>query len=218
MAFLLSIGSIEAKDCIGPLHEQFNSENISRKEIQQWLSQFDPEDQETAVLLLEQVQYYSYKRLMSDLKYLHKNLLLKLKKDEFIDDADKEILFNAVDFSKTYPAKSGDLISYFYRSSNLIRAISFKNLSDLSADKNDTSDKALVLLEDYVGTGTQFLIELYSKRYHELFNSYKKVYFVVLVASTNAIKKFEKIANAEYDSLSQDFIALMDIKERHGRN
>lgn len=131
------------------------------------------------------------------------------------------MVFEAVDFSKTYPAKSGDLISYFYRSSNLIRAVAFKNPADLSAEKQDNSNKALVLLEDYVGTGTQFLFEVYSKLYRELFNSYKKIYFVVLVATKNAINKFTKLTNADYDSLSQDIFStlarLSQLRQKNGR-
>jgi hypothetical protein len=216
--FLLTVflfsGTVEAKCDIDSLYNQFNSENISQNEIKQWVSQFDSEDQDAAVLLLEQIQYFSYKRLMADLKLLHKNLLSKLKIDGFIENPEKELVFETIDFSKTYPAKSGDLISYFYRSSNIIRAVSFKNLSDLSASAIN-SNKALVILEDYVGTGTQFLFELYSKRHHELFNSYKKVYLVTLVANKNAVRRFEKITNG--DSLAQDFIAIMNIQDENAK-
>ena len=212
ISFFFTTG-IEAKVTLEPLYHRFNSENISRNEIQKWLDQFEQEDQESATLLLDQIQYFSYPRLMNDLKLLHKKLLSALKSDGFIDHAGREIAFERIDFSKTYPAKSGDLISYFYRSSNLIRAIAFKNLADLSAEKEDHSNKALVLLEDYVGTGTQFLFELYSKQYSQLFNSYRKVYFVVVVATENAIARFEKVANNEYDSLGQDFISIMNIQD-----
>lgn len=219
LTFFLSTGIVEAKYDIGSLYNQFNSENISQNEIQQWLDQFDSEDQEAAVLLLEQIQYFSYKQLMNDLKLLHKKLLLKLKIDGFINNSEKELVFESVDFSKTFPAKSGDLISYFYRGSNLIRAVSFKNLSDLfvSTEQNINSNKALVILEDYVGTGTQFLFELYAKRYYELFNSYRKVYFVVLVATKNAVNRFEKITNGDYDSLTQDFISILNIQDENAK-
>ena len=210
---IFSITEIEAKYSIDPLYEQFNSENISRTEIQQWLNQFDREDQDSAALLLEQIDYYSYKHLMVDLKVLHKQLLAKMKIDGFIENPENELVFEKVDFSKTYPAKSGDLISYFYRSSNTIRAVAFKNLKDLSTDKKDHSDKALVLLEDYVGTGTQFLFELYTKQHHELFNSYKKVYFVVLVASKNAINRFENVSNGDYAPVADAFISIMNIQD-----
>lgn len=215
LILLLSTGIVESKCDVDILYNQFNSENISKNKIEEWLQQFDSEDQDAALLLLEQIQYFSYKRLMTDLKLLHKNLLLKLNKDGFIDNPEKEVVFESVDFSKTYPAKSGDLISYFYRSSNLIRAISFKNLADLSKENHVNSNKALVILEDYIGTGTQFIFELYSKKYRELFNSYKKVYFVVLVATKNAIHRFEKIAEGNYESLAQDFISILNIEDEY---
>lgn len=202
----------EANASLETLYQQFNGENVSKEDISHWINQFDLEDQETATLLLEQIHYYSYKSLVNDLTLLHKKLLVQLKEDNFIADIQNEMAFDHVDFSKTYPAKSGDLISYFYRSANVIRAVAFKNLADLSIEKEDHADKALIILEDYVGTGTQFLFEFYSKRHYELFNSYKKVYFVVLVATDNAIKRFEKVRNGEYESLGHDFISMIGIQ------
>lgn len=213
LVFSFYIGTINAEVNLEVLTNKFYNENISKDDIEHWINQFDPEDRESAILLLEQIHYYSYKSLINDLRSLHKKLLVELREDGFIEGVENEMTFDKVDFSKTYPAKSGDLISYFYRSSNLIRAVAFKNLSDLTTDTKNHSNKALIILEDYVGTGTQFLFELYSKRYHELFNSYKKVYFVVLVATDGAIKRFEKVNKGEYDSLAEDFISIIGIKD-----
>jgi hypothetical protein len=59
-------------------------------------------DRQAATDLLDQVDYFSYERICQDLKQLHTKLLVYLGDNEVV-------------YSKTYVAKSGDLISYFYR-------------------------------------------------------------------------------------------------------
>ncbi|HSW86959.1 MAG TPA: hypothetical protein VLG49_05610 [Rhabdochlamydiaceae bacterium] len=183
-------------------------------EIEQWLEQFELQDREAASLLLEHIDYFTYPLMMEGLKTLHGQLLVKLKEDGFISNSTIEHHYESVDFSKTYVAKSGDLVSYFYRNANKIRSVSFKNLSDLPADKKD---RALILLDDYIGTGTQFLYRAYAKENYQLFNEYKKVYLVVLVANTSAIKKFKKIKNGDYQSLTQEFISFLKIEDEKAK-
>lgn len=89
-----------------------------------WLSQFENQDKATATELLNQIDYFSYEQIYDDLKALHKKLIAIL--------VDKEVVY-----SKTYVAKSGDLISYFYRTSNKIPCILFKNLSEPVEDKGN---------------------------------------------------------------------------------
>jgi hypothetical protein len=193
------------------------AELVSPVEIENWLSQFDLEDRETAILLLDQIDYFSYNRIMNDLKQLHQKVLSHLELDHFVGDKNNEILFRNIDFSKIYSAKSGDLISYFYRSANKIRAASFKNVSDILLENHDKSEKVLVLLEDYINTGIQFLYEIYAKQQHELFNQYKKVYFTVLVANDDAILRFEKIKNRDYESVAQDFTSIIGMNDKKSK-
>lgn len=158
-----------------------------------WLSQFEEPDQPIAVELVEQIDYFSHERICHDLKELHRQLLTHLKDQEVV-------------YSRTYVARSGDLISYFYRTSNRIPSVLFKNLSDPIEDKGN---KVLVLLDDYVGTGTQFLFRVYAKEHWELFNRFRKVYFVTLVANTSAIQKFDLIKSGSYEELAHEFITFL---------
>lgn len=158
-----------------------------------WLSQFEDQDRPAATKLVEQVNYFSYERICEDLQALHQKVMPKIENSSVV-------------YSKTYVAKSGDLISYFYRTSNKIPSILFKNLSDHVDDK---SNKVLVLLEDYVGTGTQFLYRAYAKENYELFNQYKKVYLATLVANTSSIQKFDLIRSGQYELLAEEFISFL---------
>ena len=168
-----------------------------------WLSQFEDQDRQTATELVDQVDYFSYERVCDDLKALHCKVI------PLIEDCQ-------VVYSKAYVAKSGDIISYFYRTSNKIPSILFKNLSDPVDDK---SNKVLVLLEDYVGTGTQFLYRVHAKENYELFNQYEKVYLATLVANTSAIGKFDHIRSGRYDLLADEFISFLNRpKDEETRN
>ncbi len=168
-----------------------------------WLSQFEDQDQQTATALIDQIDYFSYERVCEDLKTLHRNVTSKVEG-------------HTVVYSRAYVAKSGDLISYFYRTSNKISSFLFKNLSDHVDDK---SNKVLVLLEDYVGTGTQFLYRIYAKENYELFNQYKKVYLATLVANTSSIRKFDLIRSGQYELLADEFISFLDRpKDEETRN
>ncbi|MBS4168939.1 hypothetical protein [Parachlamydia sp. AcF125] len=210
---LFSAGFSNGISSAAELYKKFNEANITLAEINQWLDQFDQEDREAAIMLLQQIDYYSYRQLIKDLSFLHRQVLACLKKEGFIEDDTKEILFNKIDFSKTYPAKSGDLISYFYRTANKIRGVAFKNLDDLYRDGEDKSNRCLIILDDYASTGTQFLFEQYANAHYDLFNHYRKVFHVVLVANKSAIEKFEKVKRGDHESLAQDFFQILNVNE-----
>lgn len=136
---------------LGDLYSKVNQEVLSAKQIASWIEQFDEEDRATASLLADQIEFYSYPKIMQSLIELHQRLLLVLEQDGYFQNEKGKDPFEKVDFSKTYPAKSGDLISYFYRSANKVRAVSFKNLSDLELDPRPKDSRAIVLLDDYLG-------------------------------------------------------------------
>lgn len=211
--FLYTSGISNGISSAAELYKKFNEANITLAEINDWLGQFDQEDREAAILLLQQIDYYSYRQLIKDLTNLHKEVLNRLKKNGFIEDEQQEVLFKNIDFSKTYPAKSGDLISYFYRTANKIRGVLFKNLDDLYRDGEDKSNRCLIILDDYASTGTQFLFEQYANSHYNLFNHYRKIFHVVLVANPSAISKFEKVKRGDYESLAQDFFKILDVQD-----
>ncbi len=178
----------------------FSEIYISPDEIDSWIEQFDPEDRANAKLLLSTIDFYSYKRVMNELVVAHGKLLDKLK--------EQGIALSKVDFSKTYCAKSGDLISYFYRKANKLRGATFQNIEGLTNKSEDRSDRCLVLLDDYIGSGTQFLYGCYGRNHADLFNSYRKVFLVVLVANTKAIQRFELLKEGN-EILAQEFARIV---------
>jgi hypothetical protein len=196
------------------IYAKFNEEFLSQKEIDAWIDQFQIEDQETARLLVGQIDFYSYKRVLTDLKELHQSkVILTLKSQGFISTVEDEYAFTKVDFSKTFSSKSGDLISYFYRTANKIRAAAFKNLGDLESNKEDKSDRALVLLDDYYSSGTQ-LLDFIGKSDYKLFSEYKKIFLVGLRANHRASKLFEDLKNlANQQKVAQQFIDTIHAKE-----
>ncbi len=179
----------------------------SEEQMEEWLDQFDLEDQPSARKLVSYIDYYSLDRTIRSLKRVHEKLIEQLRTDGF--DLEGEDPYEQVDFSRLYCAKSGDVVSYFYRQANKLRAASFKNLSDLILDGKTKENRALVLLEDYIGTGTQFLWENYVKFNHELFNQYRKVYFVAIVANELAIERFEQLKKGRFDEFA-NFLQKME--------
>lgn len=182
-------------------NSSFSETYITTDEINQWLEQFDPEDRTNAKLLLSTIDFYPYKRVMNELVLAHGKLLDKLKEEG--------IPLSKVDFSKTYCAKSGDLTSYFYRKANKLRGATFQNIEALSNKSEDRSDRCLVLLEDYIGSGIQFLYGCYGRKHAEFFNSYRKVILVVLVANTQAIQRFELLKEGNNDLVAQEFARII---------
>lgn len=57
-----------------------------------------------------------------------------------------------------------------------MRSVKFSNLEALEARQGDLSKSALVILDDYVGTGCQFLSFRYRYDHPDLFIRYGKVY------------------------------------------
>lgn len=204
---LMKTGQEEKNRLIRQLEERYTWDHISYARILEWVEQFDVEDQWVAIKLLEHVDYYTYPRMMHHLVSLHRRLFLQLEKDGFLPTSEEKLALSSIDFTKTYPSKSGDLVSYFYRQANFLRAVLFKNISDLK-EKSKLEERALVILDDYTGTGMQFLLETYAKRRADLFNSYKKVYFVTLVASEYAVDRFSRIERGETLSIAEEYVKI----------
>ena len=63
---------------------------------------------------------------------------------------------NSVTYSYIHRAKSGALIAYHYRQANLVPERDFE-LMPFSARKGASPKRTLVFLDDYAGSGFQFL-------------------------------------------------------------
>lgn len=218
--FVLLISLLMSAHLAYPNHSEFiykklNPEYMSMENIEAWLNQFSPPDRDSAQLLVQQLDFYSLNRLIQESKALHQKVLEKLRSEGFVGPSENDAAeLNRVDFSKSYPAKSGDLFSYFYRTANKIRTVAFKNMSDLQLDPTDKSNRALVLIDDYHSTGTQ-MIDFFGKSNYSVLHQYKKVIIASLVMNPAAISKFEFVIHHAKDltPLGQQIIATIAAKK-----
>lgn len=205
LLFCLLLHSLSASD-VDSIYERYHEEVLTKQKIHEWLQQFDPEDREAAAELLHEIDYYSYPRLQRCLRDFHQKIMQQLVADGYAEPG--ELLFHRVDFTKVYPAKSGDLITYFYRHANKVRSVVFKNPEGLLHDGKEKSSKALVILEDYCGTGSQFLTKIASRLVPELLAKYEKIYFCPLVANSIAVERFAKLTSGQQEALAEEFAGM----------
>ena len=201
------------KNYIDTLYQRFNEDFVGRDNINTWLGQFEPADRTIALRLAELIDYWGYRRVHIGLQILHRKLKERLQHDGFITNSNPEHCYDQIDFSRTFCSKSGDLICYFYRKSNGMRSLEFVNIEALESRNADLSNRALVLLDDYVGTGCQFISFSYRRDHHALFNRYAKVYLGALVANKRAIDTFYQINRGNYESLVTILYRLDDTEQ-----
>jgi hypothetical protein len=176
---------------INRLCQRFNEPVIPAGHVQKWLRHFDAEDRAAALTLLEAVEYHTYPRLVRESQQLHAKVRRRLAADGF--DAVK---FQDVDFSREFTCKSGDLLSFIYRKANLIPSIDFKTFDELISEQRAQAhrfrNRALVLLDDYIGTGSQFIFQFVGQSPADLavLNGYRRIYLACVVAHEQALKKF----------------------------
>jgi hypothetical protein len=172
------------------LFERFNEPAIPADSIRKWLMQFEIEDWQAALKLLESIEYHSHPRLVRETRLLHEKLKEKLGNDGF-DAAG----LRDVDFSREFTCKSGDIISYIYRKSNIIPSIDFKTFDRLIIEAESSPEvhenRALVILDDYIGTGSQFLFQFIGRSSEDIkvISSYKKVYLCCIAMHEKAKEK-----------------------------
>lgn len=198
-------GQLMESDIIKKLFERFNEPVIPAVSIEKWLGKFDESDQLAALMLLGQIEFHSQSRLIRETKALHLRVSQRLDAGGF--DAAK---LSDVDFSREFTCKSGDIVSYLYRKSNLIPTVDFKTFDWLSAqtavNPSRFKDRALVILDDYIGTGSQFIFQFIGRSEDDIrvMNCFKKVYLVSYIVHETALEKFWMLA----DGLLEDVIKV----------
>lgn len=208
------MASDEAK--VAELYRRFNEPAIPMASIRRWLDQFDEVDRPTALCLLEQVEFHSYPRLVRETRLLHRQLQERLAAEGF--DPGKT---GNVDFSREFTCKSGDIISYIYRKSNLIPSVEFKTFDrlilDAGRDPAAQKQRALVILDDYIGTGSQFIFQFIARSAEDIrvIGNYGKVYLCAIAVHEKAIEKGLLLRSGRFDEvirLEEDQIPDVDFK------
>ncbi len=193
--------------------DKVNQPILTSEHLTNRLSQFDPQDRPMALKLIHQIDYHAYPDLCLDVKNLHQYVLKALQKDGFTHS--EKPTFENVDFSRIYTAKSGDLISVIYRKINKIRGVLFHNTEELRQNQASKSDRALVLLDDYICTGTQVLGEFYAMGGNHFLKQYPKIYLAVITAHQKAIQRFDLLKQGKTNQVATEIIQEFRITDKH---
>ncbi len=203
----INIQHMPEEDClfestIETLFQRFNEPVVPMESIRKWLNGFHDGDKLAALSLLKHIEYHSQPRVMRETRVLHRKLQERLAAGHFDDKA-----FRDVDFSREFTCKSGDVVSYIYRKANLIPTIDFKTFDELArertADPERFRDRALVILDDYIGTGSQFIFQFIGRSNEdiEVVNSFKKTYLLCYVIHNRALQNFQLLADGRIEQL-----------------
>jgi len=187
------------------LAEAWNEAEIARPSLGRWLAQFAAADQAIALKLLECMQVHGWARLIRECRLLHQRLCSDLAADGFEVERCSDI-----DFTRAFVCKSGDLISYVYRKANRLPSSCFHNIEGLQASPPDPGRRrALVILDDYIGTGSQFLFTFVARSAanRDLLRRYSRVRLAAIVVHDDARHKWKLLQHRRVDE-------VMAIEER----
>jgi hypothetical protein len=151
---------------------------ITETGIQEWLSQFDNGDKDTAARLLDAVEFISAEQLHAAFRSLLANL-----PGWHSDPLSRRGKFAFVAFSSS-AGESGDSMLHEFRLANNLNHRHFDTLfigrSDLLRSGLGADD-TVVFLDDFVGTGNQ-AVTAWQSMFQELTSQIGNIYFVTVSA------------------------------------
>jgi hypothetical protein len=183
-------------DCLA---EAWNEAEIARPSLGRWLDQFVQEDQAIALRLLECMQMHGWARLIRECRLLHERLCVDLAEDGFDVERCSDITF-----TRAFVCKSGDLISYLYRKANRLPVTCFHNIEALQASPPAADQRrALVILDDYIGTGSQFLFTFVARSAANcaLLQRYARVRLAAIVVHDDARQKWKLLQRRDVEQV-----------------
>ena len=169
------------------LSNSWNEPEINLTAIERWLGQFPVDDQPIAIRLLECMELHSWARMLRECRLLHQRLCMDLRDDGFDVEG-----FSDIDFTRAFVCKSGDMASYVYRKANRLSVNHFKTIEALHQSRVDCSKRAIVILDDYIRTGSQFIFQFLgrSESNTALISAYKRARLCSLVVHDDARTKW----------------------------
>lgn len=199
------------------LAETWNEAEITRPSLGRWIEQFDAGDQPIALRLLECMQMHGWARLIRECRLLHERLCVDLAEDGF--DVER---CSDIDFTRAFVCKSGDLISYLYRKANRLPVTCFHNIEGLQANPPAPNQRrALVILDDYIGTGSQFLFTFVARNAanRALLQRYARVRLAAIVVHDDARHKWKLLQRRDVEqvmAIEEQQLTCVDFApERH---
>ena len=210
--------NVSQQSRLDQLADAWNEAEISRPSLQRWIDQFQPEEQPIALKLLECMEVHGWARLIRECRVLHSRICRDLKDDGF--DVER---CSDIDFSRAFVCKSGDLIAYVYRKANRLPVTCFHNIEALQASPPaENQRRALVILDDYIGSGSQFLFTFVarSRANLELLQRYARVRLAAIVVHDDARAKWKLLqhhAAEEVMAIEEQQLTCVDFApERRG--
>ncbi|MFZ9849056.1 MAG: phosphoribosyltransferase-like protein [Vulcanococcus sp.] len=181
--------SLPLQSQLDQLADAWNEAEISRPSLSRWMEQFPPEEHSIALQLLTCMEVHGWARLIRECRLLHSRICRDLEEDGF--DVER---CTDIDFSRAFVCKSGDLIAYVYRKANRLPVTCFHNIEALQASAPATGQRrALVILDDYIGSGSQFLFTFVARSpaNRELLQRYARVRLAAIVVHDDARVKWK---------------------------
>lgn len=181
------------------LAEAWNEAEISRPSLGRWMAQFPEADQAIALRLLECMQVHGWARLIRECRLLHERLCADLAEDGFDVEGCSDI-----DFTRAFTCKSGDLVSYVYRKANRLPVTCFHNVEALhAAPPAPDQRRALVVLDDYIGTGSQFLFTFVARNAanRALMQRYERLRLAAIVVHDDAREKWRLLQRRQFQEV-----------------
>jgi len=181
------------------LAEAWSEAEISRPSLGRWIGQFDAAEQPIALRLLQCMQMHGWARLIRECRLLHERLCVDLADDGF--DVER---CSDIDFTRAFVCKSGDLISYLYRKANRLPVTCFHNIEGLQASPPAFDQRrALVILDDYIGTGSQFLFTFVARSAanRALLQRYARVRLAAIVVHDDARNKWKLLQHRDVEQV-----------------
>ena len=160
---------------------------IGKETIIKWINQFEIEDQDTAFSILRKIKYYSSTDMIQ---------LCQLNFSNWIIDCDANVK-NTVFIPLGGAGKSGSMVGYLFRMANSLSKVSFYSLYEIEKCGYvfDKRIKDLVFLDDYSGTGDQFLKDEILKNILLHTEGKLRVSFLPVVMSRRAKNRIESNTN-----------------------
>jgi hypothetical protein len=166
----------------------WNEAEINRTSLDRWIQRIPEHEHSIAVRLLECIQVHGWSRLLRECRLLHQRVCEDLREDGYDTET-----YSDIDFTRAFTCKSGDIISYAYRKANRIPLTRFHNVEALyCGTATERRTKALVVLDDYIGTASQFLFTFIARNAanRALIGEYGRTRLAAIVVHDNARQKW----------------------------
>ncbi len=173
---------IDQIDHIKEIHESWKS-SISLDDVIKWILQFDSEDYDLAIRIIEHINFLNFSDIKNALAIAYSKLIRKS-----IDKGTKITHANTLFAGIGENGKSGSMISYHFR---VINELSEENFSDNDELIEAGKVENIVLIDDVISTGQQASKEI--KRLTEKVTPFgvKNIFLLTVCGMKDAIVKIE---------------------------